>query len=146
MKCWWREEGRFVVRSNKLETSLSSSNKAGDIEIYTTALKPSSLRLSSSKLSSSIKPRSFYVLKFLCNLDEEVLFRFRDRFQFPTETKIRLPHGHEKACAFAHNDVCFYEAAFLCCLRFPIRPFIMELFLCLNIAPGQLMPNLSEGI
>ena len=28
--------------------------------------------------------------------------RFRRRFQFPSETKIRLPHQGEKASVFAH--------------------------------------------
>ena len=37
--------------------------------------------------------------------------------------------------------MCFYEAAFLSELRFPIHPFIMELSGHFNIAPGQLMPN-----
>ena len=38
--------------------------------------------------------------------------------------------------------MCFYEAALLSGLRFPIHPFIMELLNHFNIAPGQLMPNL----
>ena len=37
--------------------------------------------------------------------------------------------------------MCFYEATFLCGLRFPIHPFIMELLHYLNIILGQLMPN-----
>ena len=39
------------------------------------------------------------------------------------------------------GEVCFYEAAFLCGLRFPVHPFIMELLNHFNIAFGQLMPN-----
>ena len=35
----------------------------------------------------------------------------------------------------------FYEATFLCGLRFPIHSFIMELLHYLNIALRQLMPN-----
>ena len=123
---------------------MSSNDKPGDMEIDTIASKP--FKPSSSKPSSSVKPRSFHALKVLCNLDEKTFFRFRDRFRFPIEMKICLPRGHEKACAFAHSEVCFYEAAFLCSLRFPIHPFIMELFHHLNIALGQLMPNLSKGI
>lgn len=69
------------------------------------------------------------------------LSRFRDRFQFPKETRIRLPRVGVKSCAFVHGEVCFYKAAFLCDLRFLVHPFIMELLHYLNIAPGQLMPN-----
>lgn len=74
-------------------------------------------------------------------MNEETLSRFRDRFQFSEETRIRLPRSSEKCCAFAHGEVCFYEASFLCGIRFPIHPFIMELLHYLNIAPGQLMLN-----
>ena len=52
--------------------------------------------------------------------------RFRRRFQFPFETKIRLPRQGEKACAFSHGHVCFYEANFLCGLCLPIHPFILN--------------------
>ena len=67
--------------------------------------------------------------------------RFRDRFQFPDETKVHLLKKGEKSCTFVHGEVCFYEAAFLCGLRFPVHPFIMEFLHYLNIAPGQFMPN-----
>ena len=53
--------------------------------------------------------------------------RFRRCFQFPSETKIRLPRQGEKACAFSHGHVCFYEANFLYGLCLPIHPFIHEL-------------------
>ena len=136
------EEGeRSVVRSSELETVLSSSDKPVEMEIDTVALKPLSLKPSFSKPSSSTKLMSFHVLKEPCGLNEETLFRFKDRFQFPNETKICLPHENKKACVFAHGKVCFYKATFLSGLRFLIHPFIMELFHCLNIAPGQLMPN-----
>ena len=39
------------------------------------------------------------------------------------------------------EEVCFYEAAFLCRLRFPVHPFIIELLNRFGIALGQLMPN-----
>ena len=124
-----------------METSLSSSDKLVEMEIDTIALRPSSLKPTSSKPSSSTKLMSFHVLKEPCGLDEEMPFRFRDRFQFPNETKICLPHENKKTCAFAHGKVWFYEATFLSGLRFPIHPFIMEFFHRLNIAPGQLTPN-----
>ena len=53
-----------------------------------------------------------------------------------------VPRKGEKSYAFSHGEVCFYEVALLCGLRFPVHPFIMELIHYLNIAPGQLMPNL----
>ena len=68
-------------------------------------------------------------------------FRFRDRFQFLDETRIRLPHKNEKACAFTHGKVCFYEVVLFSDHRFPIHPFIMELLHRLNIALGQFMRN-----
>ena len=71
----------------------------------------------------------------------EVFSKFKDRFQFPEGTRVRLPRKDKKACAFAHGEVCFYEAAFSCGLRFPIHPFIMKLLHYLNLALGQLMPN-----
>ena len=72
----------------------------------------------------------------------EVFSKFKDRFQFPEGTRARLPKKGEKACAFAHGEVYFYEAAFSCGLRFRVHPFIMELLHYLNLAPGQLMPDL----
>ena len=71
----------------------------------------------------------------------KVFSKFKDRFQFPEGTRARLPRKDEKACAFAHGEVFFYEAAFSCGLRFLVHPFIMELFHYLNLALGQLMPN-----
>ena len=44
------------------------------------------------------------------------------RFQFPKGTSVRLPRLGDKAFNFTHGEVCFYEADFLCGLRFPIHP------------------------
>jgi len=55
--------------------------------------------------------------------------------------RVRLPSEEEWACHFFPEEVCFYEAAFLCGLRFPVHPFLMELLDRFGIAPGQLMPN-----
>ena len=38
-------------------------------------------------------------------------------------------------------EVCFYEFTFVCGLRFPVHPFLMELLYRFGIASGQLMPN-----
>ena len=91
--------------------------------------------------SSSAVVCTFHALKEKCSLKIEVFSKFKDRFQFPEGTRAHLPRKDERACAFAHGDICFYEAAFLCGLRFPIHPFIMRLLHHLNLAPGQLMPN-----
>ena len=96
---------------------------------------------SSSIPPASAAPRSFYDLKEKCTLKADVFDKFRDRFQFPVETRACLPRKGEKACAFAHGEVCFYEASFLCGLRFPIHPFTMEILNHLNIALRQLMLN-----
>ena len=96
-----------------------------------------SVPLSSSILpSTSTTSHPFHVLKEKCTLKLDVFNKFRDRFQFPDETRARLPRKGEKPCAFAHGEVCFYEAAFSCGLRFPVHPFIMELLDHLHIAPG----------
>ncbi|KAK4605958.1 hypothetical protein RGQ29_000298 [Quercus rubra] len=91
--------------------------------------------------SSSAGVRTFHALKEKCSLKVEVFSKFKDRFQFPEGTRARLPRKDERACAFAYGEVCFYEAAFSCGLRFPVHPFIMRLLHHLNLAPGQLMPN-----
>lgn len=100
------EEGqRSVVRSSELETILSSSDKPAKMEIDTATSNPSSSKPSSSKPSSSKKPRSFDAFKEPCGLDEDTLFRFRDRFQFSNENRIHLPHKSKRAWAFAHGKV-----------------------------------------
>ena len=124
------------VRSSELDIGLSTSDKA--VEVDTAISVPLSLNPSSS---SQTVLRAFHSLKEVCSLDKDTLFRFRDRFQLPDETRIRLPCSSEKACAFNLREVCFYEAAFLSGLRFPVHPFVMELLHHLGIATGQLMPN-----
>ena len=122
------------VRSSDLEANLPSSANIGGAETDTAVSMPLPSRPSTS-------PRSFYALQEECSLRKDTFLRFKDRFQFPEETRVHLPRKGEKSCAFAHWEVCFYEAAFLCGLRFPVHPFIMKLLHYLNIAPGQLMPN-----
>ena len=121
------------VRSSELGTGLSSSDKA--IEVDTAILAPSSLNPLSS---SPTMLGAFHTLKEVCSLDKDTLFRFKDRFHIPNETKICLLRSGEKACTFNPGEVCFYEIAFLSGLRFPVHPFIME---HLGIAPGQIMSN-----
>ena len=80
------------VGSSKLDIGLSSSDKA--IESDTTVLVPVPLNPSSS---SHTVLRALHDLKEECSLDKDTLFMFRDRFQFPDETRIHLPYLGEKA-------------------------------------------------
>ena len=118
----------FEVRSSELETRLSSNNNLVEVEEDTTVSVPQEVR-------------AFSALGEECNLDVEILSRFSNRFQFPERVRVRLSWKKERACHFSLGEVCFYEAAFLSGLRFPIHPFIMELLNHFKIDPGQLMPN-----
>ena len=114
------------VKSSELDTGLSSSGEPveGDTAI-----------------STPREVRAFYALEEACGLDAEIVARFKDRFQFPTRVHVRRPSDEDRACHFFPGEICFYEAAFNCGLRFPDHPFIMELLDHFGIAPGQLMPN-----
>ena len=135
-----RETIGSEIRLSDLKTSLSSSASLIGAGTDTAISIPSSLP-SFSHPSTSDTSRPFHALKEECSLKRDTFRRFRVRFQFPNETRVHLPRRGEKSCAFAHGEVCFYEAVFLCGLIFPIHPFIMELLHYLNIALGQLMPN-----
>ena len=135
-----RENMESMVRSSGPERG-SSSNVGVDGAGTDTATSMPVSEPSSSNPPVPSASRSFHALKEKCTLKVEVRDKFRDRFQFLNETRARLPRKGEKACAFAHGEVCFYEAAFLCGLRLPVHPFIMELINHLNIAPRQLMLN-----
>ena len=100
------------VRSNELDTGLSSSGKL--VEGDTTVSMPREVR-------------AFYAFEEACGLDAETLARFKDRFQFLARVCVRRPSDEDRACHFFLGEICFYEAAFSCGLRFPIHPFIMEL-------------------
>ena len=116
------------VRSSELETGLSSND--GPVEAR-----------GDTAVSAPRKVRAFYAFDEVCGLDADTLSRFKDRFQFPDRVRVRLPSEEEWACHFFLREVCFYEATFLCGLRFPVHPFVMELLRHFGIAPGQLMPN-----
>ena len=94
-----------------------------------------------SKLPSFSSSCPFHALSKSCSLKESHFRGFRKSFQFPKGTFVRLPCLGEKACNFAHGEVYFYEANFLCGLRFPVHPFTMQLLNEFQIAPGQLIPN-----
>ena len=61
--------------------------------------------------------RAFHALKEECDLDDETLSRFKDRFQFPDRVRVRLPRKKDWACHFFPREVSFYEVAFQCGLR-----------------------------
>ena len=85
--------------------------------------------------------RAFHALEEVCGLDVDTLGRFKDRFQFSERVRFRLPNEEDWACHFFPGEVCFYKAAFVCGLRFPVHSFLMELLDHFGIAPRQLMPN-----
>ena len=128
---WFRglvreQEAMSEVRSSKLETGLSSSDDPVERD---------------TAVSNPHEVRAFYALKEECGLDADTLGRFKDRFQFPERVKVRLPSEEDWACHFFPGEVCFYESAFVCRLRFPVHPFLMKLLDHFGIALGQLMPN-----
>ena len=126
---WFRDLVRKAmseVRSSKLKTGLSSS---GDPVEGDTAV------------SNPREVRAFYAFNEECGLDVDTLGRFKDRFQFSERVRVRLPNKGEWAYHFFPGEVCFYESAFVCGLRFPVHSFLMELLDHFGIAPGQLMPN-----
>ena len=83
------------VRSSDLEANLPSSTSTGGVEKDTVVSMPLPSRPSTS-------PWSFYALQEECSLRKDTFLRFKDRFQFPKETRVRLPRRGEKSCAFAH--------------------------------------------
>ena len=115
------------VRSSELETGLSSSDNLVEED---------------TAVSIAREVRAFYALEEVCGLDIDTLGRFRDRFQFPEWVRVCLPSEEDWACHFFPGEVCFYESAFVCGLRFLVHLFLMELLDHFGIAPGQLMPNL----
>ena len=110
------------VRSSELETRLSSS----DDRVIPEVTSPST---------------PYKAWNILCALSEKDKKRISDRFQFPDSVKIRIPSDENRACHSYANEVCFYEVDFTSGLRFPIHPFVKELFAYLHLAPTQLVPN-----
>ena len=108
-----REQGIMSeVRSSELDTRLLSSGEP--VEGDTTVSTPQEVR-------------AFYAFEEACGLDADTVAKFKDRFQFPERVYVRWPSDEDRACHFFPGEICFYEAAFSCGLRFPIHPFIMEL-------------------
>ena len=120
-----RERGIMSeVRSSQLDTGLTSSGEPakGDTAV-----------------STPREIRAFYALEKMCGLDAKTIARFKDKFQFPERVRVCRPSDEDRACHFFLGEMCFYEAAFSCGLRFPVHPFIMELLDHFGIALRQLM-------
>ena len=109
--------GGGEVRSSKLEMNLSSSEDRGVLEV-----------------TSPSTPHKAWGI--CCSLKEKDKKRIRDRFQFPSSVKIRIPNSDDKVCHSYADEVCFYEADFVSGLRLPVHPFIREIFFLLQLAPA----------
>ena len=107
-----REVMGFDVGSGDLERG-ASPNLGGERTGADTATSAS---------SSSAIVRAFHALKEKCSLKIEVFSKFKDRFQFPEGTRARLPRKDERACTFAHGEVCFMRLRFRAALGFPSIP------------------------
>ena len=94
------------VRSSDLERGSSSSVGTARAGTDIATSMPSSTP-SSSHPSVFATSCPFHALKEKCTLKADIFSRFRDRFQFPAEIRVHLPRKGEKACAFAHGEVCF---------------------------------------
>ena len=66
----------FEVRSSDLETGLSSSGGPAEGDTAVSGLR---------------EVRAFYALNEICGLDDETVNRFKDKFQFPSRVRVRLP-------------------------------------------------------
>ena len=99
------------VGSGDLERG-SSSNVGGEGAGVDTGTSVLSHAPSSSHSPAPAIVRPFHALKEKCSLKIEVFSKFKDRFQFPDGTRARLPRQGEKACAFAHGEVCFMRLRF----------------------------------
>ena len=118
---------REEIQSSELEMGLSSFEQDEALEV-----------------SSSRVP--FKALGVLCTLKDKDESRIRNRFQFSSSFKIRIPDIDDRACSYFPSKVCFYEVNFTSGLLFPIHPFTWELFLRLKLALAQLVPNLWRTI
>ena len=108
--------GEGKVRSSELETNLSSSGDCRAPEVT----------------SPSTPYKAWDICYALKGKDEGGI---RNRFQFPSSVMIRIPNDDDRDCHSYANEVCFYKANFVSGLRFPIPPFLRELFSYLFLAP-----------
>ena len=70
------------VRSSELEIGLLSNDNLVGVEVDTVVSVPREVR-------------AFHAFGEACGLDDKMLSRFKDRFQFPEWVKVRLPQEEE---------------------------------------------------
>ena len=100
------------VRSSELETGLSLSKDRGVLEV----------------ISPSTPYKAWGIC---CSLKKKDKKRIRDRFQFPSFVKIRIPDSDDRACHSYADKVCFYEVDFVSGHCLPVHPFIKGPFFLL---------------
>ena len=110
------------VRLSELEMGVSSSEDHGTLEVS----------------SPSTPHKAWSICYALKRKDKR---RIRNRFQFPSSIKVRIPDDNDRVCHSYTDEVCFYEANFTSGLHFVIHPFIRELFSHLLLVPAQLFTN-----
>ena len=126
----------LVSHSTKVARSLKMSEvKSSELETG----------LSSSDDHVISKVTSLYTLykawNISCSLTGKDEKRIRDRFQFPSLVRIRIPSDKNRVCHSYADEVYFYEADFTSGLRFLAQPFVMELFSYLHLTLIQLVSN-----
>ena len=101
------------------------------IETTETALKAYTKYLSSLTV--------FYIPSTFSPADIPFL---KERYQIPASARIRALGPKERACYYRPGEVCFYESAFEHGLKFPMDDHLRELLASLDVAPGQVPPNM----
>ena len=102
--------GEGKVRSSELEIGLSSFEDRGALKV--------------TSLSTLHK-----VWDIRCALKEKDEKRIRDGFQFPSSIRIRILDSDNRAYHSYNNEVCFYEADFVSCVRNAISIWIIVVVL-----------------
>ena len=126
----------LVSHSTKVARSLKMSEvKSSELE---TGLSSSDDHVISEVTSLYTLYKAWNISCSLTGKDEK---RIRDRFQFPSLVRIRISSDKDRSCHSYVDEVCFYEANITSGLRFPVHPFVRELFAYLHLAPAQLVPN-----
>ena len=119
----------LVSHSTKVARSLKMSEvKSSELE---TGLSSSDDRMISETTSPSTPYKAW---TFSCSLAGKDEKQIRDRFQFPNSIKIRIPNDEDRAYHSYAHKVCFYKANFTSGLRFPVCPFVREIFSYLHLA------------
>ena len=126
----------LVSHSTKVARSLKMSEvKSSELE---TGLSSSDDHVISEVTSLYTLYKAWNISCSLTGKDEK---RIRDRFQFPSLVRIRIPSDKDRVYHSYADEVYFYEADFTSGLRFLAQPFVMELFSYLHLTLIQLVSN-----